>query len=158
MLPFPRRDIPCDGSIATMDEILAESVAGRRFSLALLGVFAGVALLLAAIGIYGVLSYTVGQRTREIGVRIAMGARPAQVVGLVVGEGLMLVVAGLTLGLFSTVAIVHFIDKLLFEVRPYDPSTLTTVGATLISVALLASYLPARRAAQVDPVQALRHE
>jgi putative ABC transport system permease protein len=150
-------DIPVS-QVATMEEIVAESVAARRFSLVLLAGFAGVALLLAAIGIYGVLAYTVGQRTREIGLRMAMGAPRAHVLRLVVGEGVGLVVAGLAIGVGFTLGLTRMIRGLLFEVQPYDPSTLAAVGAALVVVALTASYLPARRAASVDPVTALRAE
>jgi putative ABC transport system permease protein len=144
--------------VATMEEIVAESVAARRFSLVLLAAFAGMAVLLAAIGIYGVLSYTVGQRTKEIGVRMAMGAPRAHVLRLVVGEGLALVVAGAAIGVAFTLALAGVVRGLLYEVQPYDPSTLAAVGAGLVGIALAASYLPARRAAAVDPVTALRAE
>jgi putative ABC transport system permease protein len=144
--------------VATMEEIVAESVAARRFSLMLLTAFAGVALLLAAIGIYGVLSYTVGQRTKEIGVRMAMGAPRGHVLRLVVGEGVALVVLGLTIGLALALGLTSVIRGLLYDVQPYDPPTLAGVGAALVAVALTASYMPARRAASVDPVQALRSE
>ncbi len=150
-------NMPMSG-IATMEEIVAESVAARRFSLMLLGGFAGVALLLAALGIYGVLSYSVGQRTREIGVRMAMGAPRTHVLRLVVGEGLALVVTGLAVGAGATLAITNAIRGLLFEVQPSDPATIALVGSILVLVALTASYLPARRAAAVDPVTALRAE
>jgi putative ABC transport system permease protein len=145
-------------SVATMDEIVAESVAARRFSLMVLTAFAGVALLLAAVGIYGVLSYTVGQRTREIGVRMAMGAPRSHVLRLVVGEGVLLVVAGLAVGLGGVLAATGAIRGLLYEVQPSDPATLALVGVALLLVALAASYLPARRAASVNPVAALRSE
>jgi putative ABC transport system permease protein len=144
--------------VATMEEIVAESVAARRFSLLLLSAFAGVALLLAAIGIYGVLSYTVGQRTKEIGVRMAMGAPRAHVLRLVVGEGLALVAVGLAIGVVLTFGVTSAIRGLLYQVQPHDPATLAAVGAALVAVALTASYLPARRAASVDPVTALRAE
>jgi putative ABC transport system permease protein len=145
-------------SIATMEEIVAESVAARRFSLILLAGFAGIALLLAAIGIYGVLSYTVGQRTREIGVRMAMGAPRSHVLRLVVGEGVMLVAVGLAIGVVATRAATGLMRGLLYEVQPSDPTTLMLVGVVLAFVAMAASYLPARRAAAVDPVTALRAE
>ncbi|MGH9349400.1 MAG: FtsX-like permease family protein, partial [Vicinamibacterales bacterium] len=150
-------NMPMSG-IATMEEIVAESVAARRFSLLLLAGFAGVALLLASIGIYGVLSYTVGQRTREIGVRMAMGAQRTHVQRLVVGEGLVLAVAGLTLGIAATLAVTGAIRGLLYQVQPADPSTLALVSAALLVVAVAANYLPARRAAAVNPVAALRGE
>ena len=145
-------------AVATMEEIVAESVAARRFSLALLGAFAAVAILLASLGIYGVLSYTVGQRTKEIGVRMAIGAPRAHVLRLVLGEGLALVVAGAAAGVGLTLALAGVLRSLLYEVQPHDPSTLAIVCAALVAIALLASYLPARRAASVDPVTALRAE
>ena len=143
-------------AIATMEDLVAASVAPRRFSLMLLAGFAGVALLLAALGIYGVLSYTVGQRTREIGVRMALGAARVHVLRLVVGEGLLLVGIGLLLGFGATLAVAGVIRGLLYEVQPSDPPTLVAVGAMLLFVTLAASYLPARRAAAVDPVAVLR--
>jgi predicted permease len=145
-------------AVATMQDLVAESVAPRRFSLMLLGAFAGVALLLAAIGIYGVLSYVVGQRTREIGVRMAIGAARAHIVRLVVGEALLLAGIGLVLGFCATMALTGVIGGLLYEVEPSDPPTLIVVATVLLVVALAASYLPARRAAGVDPVAALRAE
>lgn len=145
-------------AVATMEEIVAESVAARRFSLMLLAAFAAVALVLAAIGIYGVLSYTVGQRTREIGVRMAMGAPRGHVLRLVVGEGVVLVLAGLGIGVAATLALTSLVSGLLYGVQPSDPSTLASVCAALVMVALGASYPPARRAASVDPVRALRTE
>jgi putative ABC transport system permease protein len=144
--------------VATMEQIVADSVEPRRFSLMLLAAFAGAALLLAAVGIYGVLSYTVGQRTKEIGVRMAMGARRAHVLRLVVGEGAALVGIGLAIGGALTLAATNTVRGLLYDVQPYDPATLAAVGAGLLAVALMASYLPARRAASVDPVRALRAE
>jgi putative ABC transport system permease protein len=143
-------------AVATMEDLVAESVAARRFSLMLLAAFAGVALLLAATGIYGVLSYIVGQRTREIGVRMAVGAARVHILRLVVGEGLLLVGTGLVLGFGTSLAVMRVIRGLLYEVQPSDPPTLVFVGAVLLFVALAATYLPARRAAAVDPVVALR--
>jgi putative ABC transport system permease protein len=144
--------------VATMEEVVAESVAARRFSLWLLTAFAGVALLLAAIGIYGVLSYTVGQRTKEFGVRMAMGAPRAHVLRLVVAEGMTLVAVGVTIGVLLALGLTSVVRGLLYEVQPYDPPTLAGVGAALVAIALTASYMPARRAASVDPAQALRTE
>jgi putative ABC transport system permease protein len=145
-------------AVATMDELVAESVAPRRFSLILLAAFAGIALLLAATGIYAVLSYIVGRRTREIGVRIAVGAARTDVLRLVVGEGVLLAGIGLALGLAATLAATGLLRGLLYEVRPSDPPTLAFVSGVLLFVALAATYLPARRAAAVDPVAALRAE
>jgi putative ABC transport system permease protein len=142
--------------VATMEDIVAESMAARRFSLMLLAAFASVALLLASIGIYGVLSYTVGQRTREIGVRIAIGAPRSHVLGLVVGEGLTLVIVGLVLGVLAALAVTGAVRGLLYEVQPSDPSTIALVATVLLFVALVASYLPARRATRVNPSTALR--
>jgi putative ABC transport system permease protein len=145
-------------SVATMNDLVDQSVAPRRFSLMLLVAFAGIALLLAATGIYGVLSYTVGQRTREIGVRIAVGAARGHVVRLVVAEGLLLAGIGLLLGLAGTLAVTGVIRGLLYEVQPTDPQTLALVAVVLLIVAVAASYVPARRAAAVDPVTTLRAE
>ena len=135
---------------------LVASVAGRRFNTILLGVFGGVALLLAAVGLYGVLSYTVSQRTHEMGVRVSLGAQPADVRRLVVMQGLRLALGGLALGLVAAFGFSRLASSLLFGVTEGDPVTLATVSGLLIGVAVLASYLPARRATRIDPVTALR--
>jgi predicted permease len=144
--------------LQSMDEVIAGSLARRRFSMILLVVFATVALLLASIGIYGVISHLVGQRTHEIGIRMALGARQPDIVRLVlVGAG-RLAAIGIAVGLVSALGLTRLMANLLYGVGPNDPLTFLAVPAILISVALLASYLPARRATQVDPMIALRYE
>jgi putative ABC transport system permease protein len=145
-------------NVATMEQLLADSVALRRFSMLLLGVFAAVAVALAGVGIYGVISYSVAQRTREIGVRVALGAQRRDVLRLVLGRGLGLVGAGIALGLAGALAVTHVISSLLFGVGARDPLTFAAVAALLAFVALLACLAPARRATKVDPMVALRYE
>jgi len=145
-------------NVRTIDAVLAESVAPSRWSTTLLGVFAAVALVMAALGVFGVLSFLVTQRTRELGIRIALGAAPAAVRRMVVGQGLGLVAAGLALGLLGAVALTRLMKSLLYEVSPTDPLTYAGVAAVLVAIAALASWLPARRATRVDPVVALRSE
>jgi predicted permease len=151
------RDQPVS-NVSTMEDVLAESIARQRFSTLLLGVFAGVALLLAAVGIYGVMSYSMAQRTREIGIRMALGAQKWDVLKLAVGQGLKLVAIGVGLGLVGALALTRVMSSLLYGVSATDPLTLVTISLVLGAVALLASYLPARRAAKVDPLIALRYE
>jgi len=141
-----------------LTETLSQTTAQRRFTMLVLGVFAGVALLLAMVGVHGVLSYTVAQRTREIGIRMALGADRQSVRGLVMGQGARLVTAGLVLGVVGAVAGARLLSALLFGVRPNDPATFGAVAFGLGAVALLASWLPARRAMRVDPIVALREE
>jgi putative ABC transport system permease protein len=124
----------------------------------LLGAFAGTALFLAALGIFGVMSYAVVQRSREIGIRVALGADPKQVLGMVLGHASVLAVAGVGLGLVGALSLSRAITGLLFQLSPTDPATLAGVAVLLMAVALLASYLPARRATRVDPLVALRSE
>lgn len=145
-------------SISSMDQIIARSVADRRFALQLLGVFAAVALLLAAIGIYGVMSYSASQRAHEIGVRIALGAQRRHILRMALGEGMSLVAIGLALGLTASAVATRFVRAMLFNVSPFDPATFTAISVVLAAVALLACYIPARRATQVDPLTALRDE
>jgi predicted permease len=149
------RDLPLAG-VRTMDEVVGRSIAERRFTMLLLAAFAAVAVLLSAIGVYGVLAYLVSQRTQEIGVRIAVGATAGDVVRLFVREGATLTLAGIACGLGGALLITRALTTLLFGVTTTDPYTFTSVAATLGIVALLASYLPARRAARVDPMTALR--
>lgn len=149
--------VPID-RIATMKELLSESLTRQRFYGLLLAVFAGCALALAAAGMFGAASYAVAQRTRELGLRIALGAKPAAVVSLIVGRGLRLALVGIVLGLLGAAAATRLLRGFLFEVEPTDPWVLTTVGCLLAAVVLVASWLPARRAANVDPMVALRYE
>jgi len=144
--------------IDTMDHIVAGAVARQRFSMLLLGLFAALALLLASIGIYGVMSYSVAQRTREIGIRIALGASSKAVTRLVVGDGVRLAVIGLVVGVGTAVAATRALSSLLYGVTAGDPTTFALIGGLVAVVALAASYLPARRAVRVDPVDALRAE
>jgi len=145
-------------SIHTMDQVVSQSMAGSQFNMSLLGIFAALALLLAAVGLYGVISYTVAQRTHDIGIRMALGAGKGDLLKLVVGHGLILAIVGVGLGLVGSTALTRFLSGMLFEVQPKDPATLGCVSLGLIIVAAVASYLPARRAAKVDPIVALRHE
>ncbi len=151
------RDQPVS-NIRTMGEVLSESIARQRFSMLLFGIFAAVALVLAAVGIYGVMSYSVAQRTHEIGIRMALGAQARDVLKLTVWRGLKLVLIGIVLGLAAAFALTRVMTSLLFGVSPTDPATLAVISVVLISVALLASYVPARRATKVDPMIALRYE
>jgi putative ABC transport system permease protein len=141
-----------------MENLISDSVSPRRFSSVLVAIFAGLALLLAAIGIYGVMSYTVSRRTQEIGVRMALGAQLASVRRMILSQTLKLTLLGVGLGLAGAFVVARFLTSLLFGVGIYDPATFLGVAALLIAVALAASYIPARRAMRVDPIVALRYE
>jgi putative ABC transport system permease protein len=144
--------------IVPLSDVVHESVAEPRFRALLLGAFAGIALVLAAVGIFGLMSFSVAQRTREIGIRVALGASARQVVLPVVGEGLTLAVAGIALGVVGSFAVSQLLGTFLYDVRPTDPLTYAAVGVLLLGVALIATYLPSRRASRVDPIVALRSE
>ena len=143
-------------NVSTMDELVSRSLQTRRFSVALLSVFSGIALLLAAIGLYGVVSYAVGLRTHEIGIRMALGAQKGVVLRMVLTQGFRVVFAGLVIGTAATLAIGPLIGSLVYGVSPRDPWTLAAAALVLLIIALVASYVPARRAARLDPVAALR--
>jgi len=144
--------------ISTMDEILDESIGDNRFYMRILGIFAGMALLLALMGIYGVMSYFVNERTREFGIRMALGARSGDVLGLVAKTGLKLALIGVAAGILVALGVARLIATFLYDVAPTDPLTYAAVASALIAVALLATYIPARRATKVDPITALRYE
>jgi putative ABC transport system permease protein len=144
--------------VETMNQLAAESFAARRFNMSLLTLFAGLALILAAIGIYGVMSYAVTQRTQEIGIRMALGARTFDVLKLIIRNGMMLVVIGVGIGLVGAIALTRLMASLLFGVTPTDGLTIGAVSLVLIVVALLACFIPARKATKVDPLVALRYE
>jgi len=144
--------------VALAEQLVDRSTAPRRLDLLLLGIFAALALLLAVVGIYGLLAYAVGRRTREIGIRLALGARPAAMLRLVIGEGMKLVIAGLALGTVASLALTRLMRSLLYGVRPADPVTFGAVALLLVAAGALACYLPARRAMKIDPLTALRVE
>jgi putative ABC transport system permease protein len=145
-------------NVRTMDEIRAQSVAPERLNLTLLSIFAGIALLLAVVGIYGVMSYTVTQRTHEIGIRMAIGAQPRDVFKMVIGQGMTLALIGVALGLVSAFGLTRLMATMLFGIEPTDPATFGSIALLLTGVALVACYIPGRRATKVDPVVSLRYE
>jgi putative ABC transport system permease protein len=149
---IPLRDI------LTMDDLVANSLSQQRFNMLLLGAFAGLALLLAAIGIYSVLSYSVKRSVREIGIRLALGARLGDVLRGVVFEGMKPTLLGVAIGMAGALLLGRVLSSLIFEVRPTDPFTFIVVTALLTAIALLASIIPAYRATKVDPMVALRYE
>ncbi|MGB8473087.1 MAG: ABC transporter permease [Candidatus Acidiferrum sp.] len=151
------RQIPLS-SIQSMNELMSVSLAQQRFNMLLLGLFAALALILSAVGIYGLMSYAVSQRTHEIGVRVAIGAQQRDVLGLIVGEGAKLAFFGIAFGIAAAFGLTRLMASLLFEVTPTDPATFVAVVVLLAAVALVACYIPARRATRVDPMVALRYE
>ena len=145
-------------NVQTIEEVLDQGLWAPRMAAALLTLFGGLALILAAIGVYGVLSYSVNQQTREIGIRMALGATPTEVLRWVIGQGLRLAGTGVLVGVVAGLGLMHFVGSLLFGVSTYDPETFATVTLVLGLIALLACYLPARRATKVNPLLALRNE
>jgi putative ABC transport system permease protein len=145
-------------ALAPLTEAISDSVAQRRFSMLLLTVFAFVALFLAAVGLYGVVAYTVSLRTQEIGVRMAIGAEPGDVLRLVIGGGMKLALVGVVIGIAVALGVARFVSTLLFDVTPFDPASYTVTALVLLAVSVLACYVPARRAMAVDPLVALRQE
>ena len=144
--------------VRTMDQIVIESTARNEFNMTLLSIFAGIALLLAAIGIYGLMAYTVQQRTQEIGIRMALGAKPSDVLRMVLRHGLLLCIVGIAAGISGAFAVIRLMKSLIFGVSPTDPVTFVGVAVLLAAVAFTACWIPARRASRVDPMVALRHE
>jgi ABC-type antimicrobial peptide transport system permease subunit len=149
------RDLPVTG-IKTMDDVVEASLGQRRLTMRLLEVFAGVALLLAVIGIYGAISYSVAQRTQELGIRRALGAQQSDILRLVLGQGLGLTAAGVAIGAGGAFALTRILNSLLFHVSATDPATFGGVALLFVVVALAACYIPARRATRIDPMAALR--
>jgi len=151
------RDQPVS-NVQTLEALVSASASQRRFTTYLIGLFATLALVLAAVGIYGVVAYSVAQRTHEIGVRMALGAQPRHVLQLVVGQGMALTLGGVFLGVLGALALTRLLTSLLVGVAATDPWTFGLVALLLSGVAFLACYVPARRAARVDPLIALRYE
>jgi putative ABC transport system permease protein len=151
------RELPVS-EVATLSERIARSTSARLFSVTLLGVFAGLALLLAAVGIYGIVAHSVTRRTHEIGVRMSLGAHPKKIAGMVLGRTLMLGGAGVAIGAGGSLALTRLLRTMLYGVSATDPTVFVAASVVLLVVASLAAYIPARRAARVDPLVALRHE
>jgi putative ABC transport system permease protein len=145
-------------NVRTMEDLLALDIGEAKFQTLLLSVFGGIALLLTAVGLYGVMAYSVAQRTREIGIRLALGASKHVVLSMVLQRGAILTAAGLSAGILGSLCLTNFMEKMLFETKPFDAPTIGAVSILLASIALLASYLPARRATKVDPLVTLRYE
>jgi ABC-type antimicrobial peptide transport system permease subunit len=144
--------------VQQMDTLISASLTGRKFNLLLLGSFAGLALLLAVGGVFGVVSYNIAQRTQEIGIRMALGAQPRDILRLMLGQGMLPVAAGLGLGLAGALLLTRLMSGLLYSIPAHDPATYTGVGVLFVVIALIACALPARRAAHLDPNVALRNE
>jgi len=151
------RDQPV-ASLMTMDQRISDSIAPRRFNMFLLGLFAALALVLAAIGIYGIMAFSVAQRTHEIGVRMALGANPSDVLKLILRNGFKLALIGIVVGLLVAYAATRVLSTLLYEVSATDPAVFVIDAFLLAAAAVLACYIPARRATKVDPIVALRYE
>jgi putative ABC transport system permease protein len=144
--------------VRTMNQVMSDTFASARFNTLLLGLFAGLATLLAAVGIFGVMNYSVALRTREIGIRMALGAQPNRVLMLVLRQGLILTLIGIGIGLAGTLVLTRVMSSLLFGVETTDPATLAVIVLLLLAVSLIACFIPARRATRIDPMQALRYE
>jgi len=145
-------------AVRPLEDVFAESIARPRLTAVAMSIFAGAALLLAALGVYGIVAYSVSQRAREFGIRVALGAQPGQIIGMVVGQNLRIVALGLGVGIMAAIPATRLLRGLLFQVGPNDPMTFVVIGVTLAAVAVVASYLPARRGTQVDPVVTLKAE
>jgi putative ABC transport system permease protein len=145
-------------AVRPLDDVFAESIARPRLTAMAMSIFAAAALLLAALGVYGIVAYSVSQRSREFGIRVALGAKPSQIIGMVVGQNLRIVAIGLAIGIAAAIPATRLMRGLLFQVGPNDPATFAAIGVTLAGVAIVASYLPARRGTQVDPVVTLKSE
>jgi putative ABC transport system permease protein len=144
--------------VETMEDFVSQALSQRRLNMSLLAVFAFVAIFLASIGIYGVVAYSVSQRTHEIGIRMALGAQPSEILRLIVGQAMKLAFAGIAIGLLASVFLARLLSSNMFGVQSADPLTIATVAVALALVALVASYLPARKAMRVNPMIALRYE
>ena len=146
------------GAVRSMDQVLARSLALRSFMMLLLSIFGGFALALASVGIYGVISFAVSQRTREIGVRMALGARPADVLRMILTEGLKLIAVGVVLGVAAALMLTRLLEGMVYGVSMRDPLIFVLVNLLMVAVSLAACYVPARRATRVDSIIALRYE
>ena len=144
--------------VSTMDQLVSDASAERRFQTVLLAVFGGISLFLSLLGLYALMAYSVRQRTAEIGIRMALGAQSRSIVGLILRQGMILWLGGIALGLVCALGVTRWIRSLLFEVQPTDPLTFVAVPIVFCAVAVIACYVPARRATRVDPVISLRYE